>query len=217
MPDWTTIDTVLLDMDGTLLDLRYDNCLWNDLLPDRWAAVRGIDPQEARRRLLEQMRAIRSTIEFYSVDYWSTFTGLDLRALHEEPAALLGWRPGASAFLDRLGERGLRRVLVTNAHRTSLEVKDAHTGIAARLDAVVSSHDYGAPKEDAGFWRRLGQCEPFDPRRTLLIDDNAEVLAAAARHGIAHLLTVEQPDSGRNRREQLAWPAFNDFAEIMPP
>ena len=37
MIDWDRIDTVLLDMDGTLLDLHYDNTLWNELLPARYS------------------------------------------------------------------------------------------------------------------------------------------------------------------------------------
>ncbi|MDH3916294.1 MAG: haloacid dehalogenase, partial [Chromatiales bacterium] len=34
--DWSTVDTVLLDMDGTLLDLRFDNYFWQELVPSRY-------------------------------------------------------------------------------------------------------------------------------------------------------------------------------------
>ena len=33
LPDWQEIDTVLLDMDGTLLDLHYDNYFWLTHIP----------------------------------------------------------------------------------------------------------------------------------------------------------------------------------------
>jgi putative hydrolase of the HAD superfamily len=33
MFDWNTINTVLLDMDGTLLDLHFDNHFWLSLVP----------------------------------------------------------------------------------------------------------------------------------------------------------------------------------------
>ena len=36
------IDTVLLDMDGTLLDLHYDNHFWLEHLPQRYAELHGI-------------------------------------------------------------------------------------------------------------------------------------------------------------------------------
>ena len=31
--DWTRIDTILLDMDGTLLDLGFDNFFWREHVP----------------------------------------------------------------------------------------------------------------------------------------------------------------------------------------
>jgi putative hydrolase of the HAD superfamily len=57
---------------------------------------------------------------------------------------------------------------------------------------------------------------PFDPVRTLFIDDNRAVLDAAARFGIRHLYTVTRPDSARPHRDGLAYPAFDDFAELLP-
>jgi putative hydrolase of the HAD superfamily len=42
--DWSRIDTVLLDMDGTLLDLRFDNWFWQELIPSRYAAAHGLSP-----------------------------------------------------------------------------------------------------------------------------------------------------------------------------
>ena len=30
------VDTVLLDMDGTLLDLAFDNYFWQKLVPETW-------------------------------------------------------------------------------------------------------------------------------------------------------------------------------------
>jgi putative hydrolase of the HAD superfamily len=129
---------------------------------------------------------------------------------------LIRYRPGAERFLAWLRASGRRSVLVTNAHRGSVDVKDRHARLLERLDADVSCHDYGAPKESQLFWQQLLASHPFDPSRTLFIDDNAPVLDAAAQFGVRHLLTVIQPDSGRPARADLRYPAFNDFAEIIP-
>ena len=51
MIDWDSIDTVLLDMDGTLLDLHYDNHFWLEYLPQRYADLKGISPEEALERM----------------------------------------------------------------------------------------------------------------------------------------------------------------------
>ena len=115
-----------------------------------------------------------------------------------------------------LRARGKRALLVTNAHRESLGVKDAHSDVTSKLDADVSCHDYGAPKESPVFWAELMARHPYEPERTLLIDDNDDVLTAAGEFGIRHLLTVAQPDSGRPPRQGLGFPAFNDFREILP-
>ncbi len=35
IPAWSRIDVVCLDMDGTVLDLRFDNRFWLEMLPRR--------------------------------------------------------------------------------------------------------------------------------------------------------------------------------------
>ena len=37
MINWPQIDTVFLDMDGTLLDLHFDNHFWREHMPRRYA------------------------------------------------------------------------------------------------------------------------------------------------------------------------------------
>jgi HAD superfamily hydrolase (TIGR01509 family) len=213
---WDAIDTVLLDMDGTLLDLHYDNMLWNELLPARYGAARSLSLEAAQAALFERMKKMRGSIQFYCTDQWSAFTGLDVAELHHELVELICYRPNAERFLGWLRANGKRSLLVTNAHRDSLRVKHLHTGVIDRLDVDVSCHDYGAPKESAEFWARLQREHPFDPARTLFIDDNASVLDAAARFGIQHLFTITRPDSARPPRPDLAYPAFDDFAELLP-
>lgn len=213
---WDSVDTVLLDMDGTLLDLHYDNTLWNSLLPARYSEAHGISVEDAGKHLFSHMQQRRGELSFYCLDYWAEFTGMDIIALHHELASLIRYRPNAQVFLNWLPTAGKRGMLVTNAHRDSLKIKNAHCDITSMLEATVSCHDYGAPKESVRFWERLMDEHPYDPSRTLLIDDNTNVLESAARFGIRHLVTVRQPDSRKPTRRDLAYPAFNDFSEILP-
>ena len=214
--NWDRIDTVLLDMDGTLLDLNYDNTLWNELLPTRYSEAHGLSLDDARAKLFTRMREIHGKLNFYCLDHWQQFTRLDIVGLHSELTHLIAYRPNAQAFLQQLKALGKRSLLVTNAHRDSLKVKDQHSQLVGQVDADISCHDYGAPKEDPDFWQQLRQQHHYDPSRTLLIDDNAAVLNAAATSCIAHRFTVIQPDSARPPRRNLAHDAFNDFREIMP-
>lgn len=45
--DWAQINTVLLDMDGTLLDLHFDNTFWLYTIPQHYASRNQLSLQEA--------------------------------------------------------------------------------------------------------------------------------------------------------------------------
>ncbi len=214
--DWDRIDCVFLDMDGTLLDLNYDNHVWNQLVPEAYAARLNISFAAAQQRLLTHMREIHGTINFYSFDYWIDFTGIDLISTHEAATQLLAYRPGAEDFLKWLRDSRHAAVIATNAHPDSIRVKDQHTAISTQVDDVVSSQKYAAPKEADVYWQQLFHEHPHDPARCLFIDDNEPVLDAARHCGIGHLLAVATPDSNRPRRDSLSYPSFDHFAEICP-
>ena len=214
--DWNSIECVFLDMDGTLLDLNYDNHVWNDLVPQAYALQSGLSLADAKTSLLQHMREIHGTIEFYSFEYWTDYTGVDLIATHQAATDLVDYRPGALEFLRWLKQHGCACVIATNAHPHSIRVKDAHASICAEVDDVVSSHDYASPKEADGFWQALFTAHPYDPKNCLFVDDNEPVLDAAHRSGIGHLLAITTPDSQRPPRTGLRYPSFDDFAEIYP-
>ncbi len=192
-PDWSAIDTVLLDMDGTLLDLAYDKRFWGEHLPRRFAESRGIAVEEAQRFMRPIFESTAGTLDWYCVNYWSRALALDIAAMKRSTRHEIDWLPDARAFLDRVRASGRRLVLVTNAHPEILAIKDAHLGIRRRFDAVYSSHDFGEPKEHPEFWPRFAVREPYDPLRTLFADDNAAVLGAARDHGIRWVYAVRRP------------------------
>ena len=217
MIDWNRIDIVLLDMDGTLLDLHYDNTVWNSLLPVHYAQHHGMSTDDANAYLMGYMRSVYGQIEFYCLDHWASFTGLDILEPHRAAVELIRWRPNALEFLRRVRARSVPAVLATNAHRESIRIKDAHSGLVRELDDVVSAHDFGAPKEDQTFWQRLAEAHAFDPARALFVDDNIGVLDAARQFGIGHLLAIAQPDSARPARKDMGYPILEDFEHIFPP
>jgi HAD superfamily hydrolase (TIGR01509 family) len=213
--DWSEIDTVLLDMDGTLLDQRFDNWFWQELIPSRYAEARGITQPEAWALLAPKFRAVVGTIHWYCIEYWSRELGLDIVGIKRTALEQVGYLPGAEDFLMKLKLSGKRRVLVTNAHPVTLAIKNEQARLTEYFDACYSTHSFQAPKEDAAFWPRLRAREPFAPQRTLFVDDSIAVLDAASSFGIAWLRAVRCPDSGRPAQDTGRYAAVDGVGELM--
>jgi HAD superfamily hydrolase (TIGR01509 family) len=213
--DWSAIDTVLLDMDGTLLDLRFDNWFWQELIPRRFAAVNGLTEAAARAHLEPKFRAAKGTIQWYCIDYWTCELGLDIAAMKRASLAHVSFLPGAEEFLSKLQAIGKRRILVTNAHPMTLAIKNERVDLTRYFDASYSTHPFAAPKEDAAFWPRLIAKEPFIPGRTLFVDDSLAVLDAAHRFGIAQVCAVRLPDSGRPPQKTGNYAAVDRVADLF--
>lgn len=217
MIDWTHIDTVLLDMDGTLLDLHFDDHFWQVLIPTRYGERIGLDLTDALATLTPTFKAREGTLDWYCLDFWSRELGLDVAGLKQELAHMIAIRQGATEFLHSVRLLGKRQVLVTNAHPAALALKMERTGLAPWFDAIVSSHALGVPKEQAEFWHRLQTLERFNPARTLLLDDSLPVLRAARDYGIAAPISIAQPSSKKPPREIDEFVAIAQFADLLPP
>ena len=213
--DWTQIDTVLLDMDGTLLDLRFDNWFWQTHVPDAYARRHGLTALEAQQQLQPRFSAAQGTLDWYCIDYWSQQLGLDIRALKHDVRDQVDWLPGAADFLTHLAASGKRRILVTNAHPQTLAIKDARVSLARWLDELHSTHSFGLPKESQAFWPRLAARVPFDPQRTLFVDDSLPVLSAARAFGIRWLRAIRRPDLGRPARDTGDFAGVDSIAELI--
>jgi 5'-nucleotidase len=196
------IDTLLLDLDGTLLDLAFDTHFWLEVVPEYYAAARGLTPETALRDHIQpRMRSAEGTLDWYCLEYWSRTLELDLSAIKLRHDERIAWLPGAQDFLARQRAAGRRLVLATNSHPETLRIKDLKVNVRPWLDVMYSSHQFGAPKEHAQFWERFRAAEPFDPARAAFVDDSPKVLAAARAFGIDCIIAVTCPDSGRPPRE----------------
>lgn len=215
MIDWKRIDTVLLDLDGTLLDLHFDNHFWLEHVPLRWAERHGLSHDEAADQLLPRFMAVKGQLPFYCLDHWSRELGFDIVGMKREVQHLIAVRPGVEVFLGWLGAQGIPRILATNAHHGTIELKMARTGLAPLLDAIYSAHDFGHPKEDQAYWKKLQAAIHFDPERTLFVDDNLAVLDSAREFGIRELWAIERPDSQRPPIPRGDYPQVEDWTRLI--
>jgi len=213
--DWAGIDSVLLDMDGTLLDLHFDNHFWLEHLPQRYAEHHGISREQADAELLPLFRDNAGQLNWYCLDFWSRELKLSIRDLKREVAHLIALRPDADTFLAALRGAGKRVALITNAHRDSLSLKLERVELAPWFDRLISSHDYGFPKEDQQFWQALHADFGFEPARSLFIDDSLPILRSARAFGVGHLLAVHQPDSRQGAKDTAEFAAVEDYRTLI--
>ncbi|NNJ18067.1 GMP/IMP nucleotidase [Pseudomonas putida CSV86] len=212
---WRDIDTVLLDMDGTLLDLHYDNHFWLELLPQRYAEHHGISRAMAELEIQPLFERHAGSLNWYCLDFWTRELNLPIRELKQQSADLIALRPDADTFLAALREAGKRVILITNAHRDSLSLKLERVALAPYFERMISSHDYGFPKENQQFWSALRADTGFDPSRSLFIDDTLAILRSARAFGVAHLLAVRQPDSRKPARDTEEFAAQEDYRVLL--
>lgn len=216
MIDWNKIQFVLLDMDGTLLDLHFDNHFWQELVPRRYAQDRGLDVPTAKKLLAPVFRRNEGTLNWYCLDFWTRELNIDIALLKHDIAHLIAVHPHVMEFLEALRVAAKRTILVTNAHPKSLALKLEHTQLDNCLDAIVSAHTIGHPKEQPAFWAELQHHQPFVAEHSLLIDDTPAVLRAARDYGIRQLLAVHRPDTRRPPRETAEFTALRDFRDLLP-
>lgn len=214
-PDWPAIDTVLLDLDGTLLDQAYDNHIWRDLIPHRFAVSRGLDLHQAYAEIARLFDGRSGTLDWYDIDYWTRTLGVDVAGLHREVRSHVAWLPGAQEFLRRMRASGKRLVLLTNSHPLALAVKHEQSGVLDHLDAAASSQEFGAPKEHPRFWEAARARFRFDPARSLFADDNAKMLDAARQAGIRWVYGIRHWDTKGSRREHPEHPAVDGVLDLL--
>ncbi|OUU78368.1 MAG: hypothetical protein CBC38_07690 [Gammaproteobacteria bacterium TMED78] len=213
--DWDSIDYVFTDMDGTILDLDFDNFFWLEVVPEKYAEKHDLTVSQSKSMLFPEFKSIQGSLEWYSIDYWSDKLDLDIYNIKWAYKDKIRYLFRAKEFLNVCREMNKRTFLVTNAHPKTLEIKDFVTGIKSMVSRSVCSFDYQYPKENIEFWVNFNRDVDFDPCRTIFIDDNEKVLKSAKDFGIKNLLAIQLPDSSKDSQRIVDFNAVDGVCEIL--
>ena len=214
--DWRDIDTVLLDMDGTILDRHFDDHFWLVHVPKAWSTKNHVPLPLAREKLYAMFRSQERTLNWTDLDYWTEQLGLDIPLLKREIDHLIAVHPGVTEFLTFLSQHGKQTWLVTNAHGKTLDLKLKKTRIGTYFSGIVSAHDLGLPKEETAFWGKLRERVPYDPARTLLGEDSETNLGTAREFGIRHLVYVSRFSSSVTPVPSADYTSIHYFTQLIP-
>ncbi|MEE4241059.1 MAG: HAD-IA family hydrolase [Desulfopila sp.] len=212
---WNTIDTVLLDMDGTLLDKYFDDYFWEKYVPLNYARKHRLTNAEAEKALMAKYRSVESTLQWTDLYYWTEQLDLDIIKLKNEIHHLINVHEHVFDFFRFIKGMNKKLCLVTNAHSKTLEIKLAKTNIGPFFDNILCSEEVGEAKEHPQFWHNLENFIEFKKDRTLFADDTEKVLQAAGQYGIEHLVHIARPSTRMPLRYSENFFSIADFGELL--
>ncbi len=209
--DWQNIDTILLDMDGTILDLHFDLHFWMEYMPLMFANKHGITHDEAKNKLYPILQAEEGKLHWYCLDYWQKRLQLNIIRLKEDVAHLIQIHPFVLEFLEQAKAHKKRIYLVTNAHQKILKLKMRITNLESYFDDIISSHDYNVAKEKQEFWQQLEGEIKFDKIKSIFFDDSLSVLKSAKQYGIGTIIAISKPSSKIDAKEVKGFTNIDTF------
>ncbi len=206
---------ILLDMDGTLLDLYFDDYFWGHLVPEKYAEKHDMSFGAAKDYLYSTYKSHEKTLNWCDIDFWSRELKLDIPALKEQIRHLIEVHPHVIEFLKLMRQQKKKIYLLTNAHFKTVKIKFKKTKIGDYFDDVLCSFNVGHPKEYIEFWQKAEKKLKFEKDKSLFIDDTEDVLVTAQKYGIKYLLFKASASSQAESKKSENFMTIHDFRELM--
>lgn len=149
---------ISFDLDGTLVDARYGDFVWNLGIPDEYSKRYSISRDDAGKLVMAEYGSIGDrNILWYEIDHWLkrfdlSATASELLDRYEDEIEIL---PGVEEVLEYLKDRYVL-VISSNAARIFVEKELRHTGLSRYFTHVFSATtDYRMVKKGPLFYERL--------------------------------------------------------------
>lgn len=185
------IECLLIDMDGVILDNAYDNDFWQNQIPEVIADSKGIAFDAAKRLAIQIFNYKKNTKDWYDVDYWSNMLDIDIEAQKrsEKSFSRISLYDGVIDTLSVLKNK-TKMILITNAHRKTLNIKLEKYNLTPYFDEMVCAHELNYVKEDIQLWYMLRSKYRLDYEKTLLVEDTINNINVGLSAGISGAIYV---------------------------
>jgi putative hydrolase of the HAD superfamily len=185
------IECLLIDMDGVILDNAYDNDFWQNQIPEVIADSKGIAFDDAKRLAIQIFNYKKNTKDWYDVDYWSNMLDIDIEAQKrsEKSFSRISLYDGVIDTLSVLKNK-TKMILITNAHRKTLNIKLEKYNLNPYFDEMVCAHELNYVKEDIQLWYMLRSKYRLDYEKTLLVEDTINNINVGLSAGISGAIYV---------------------------
>tara|TARA_B000000477_G_scaffold119756_1_gene120519 strand:+ start:389 stop:1042 length:654 start_codon:yes stop_codon:yes gene_type:complete len=185
------IECLLIDMDGVILDNAYDNDFWQNQIPEVIADSKGIEFDDAKRLAIQIFNYKKNTKDWYDVDYWSNMLDIDIEAQKrsEKSFSRISLYDGVIDTLSVLKNK-TKMILITNAHRKTLNIKLEKYNLTPYFDEMVCAHELNYVKEDIQLWYMLRSKYRLDYEKTLLVEDTINNINVGLSAGISGAIYV---------------------------
>ena len=185
------IECLLIDMDGVILDNAYDNDFWQNQIPEVIADSKSIAFDDAKRLAIQIFNYKKNTKDWYDVDYWSNMLNIDIEAQKrsEKSFSRISLYDGVIDTLSVLKNK-TKMILITNAHRKTLNIKLEKYNLTPYFDEMVCAHELNYVKEDIELWYMLRSKYRLDYEKTLLVEDTINNINVGLSAGISGAIYV---------------------------
>ena len=208
-----SIDYILLDIDGVILDQDFDNKFWQDFVPNEYAIKNKLDIKRAKLLFQKESDKTKGSIDWYDLHYWEKKFDLDLIAIAKNYADEISLLPKSLETIKKL-KKTKKIIYLTNCDPRLVRVKDEVCNFLQYADGWLSSIEINSIKENIWYWRHAVQTFQLIPHRCLFVDDNYEIVMQAKNAGISSLHAI-QPTKSINDKLVLKKGSINRISDLV--
>ena len=207
----------LIDLDGVILDTKYDNFFWQEYIPKVYAKKNNIALSDAINFTHSLFYYKKKTKDWYDITYWSNILDIDIAKEKEKETNMdrICLKDGSLDILDKLKSQGKELFLITNAHRITLNIKLKKFDISKYFSEMVCSHELGYVKEDIQFWHILRLKLKLDYKYSVLVEDTFDNINSAYHAGLNNFVYISDNKKFTSPLSPLIVKSFSELSSSI--